>query len=435
MYQVVLGLGSNMGQKLHYLRQAVMLIAQELGEIKKFSPIYQTKALLPNNAPSNWDIDYYNVAVLVSTTLSPERLLDSIKRIEIQLGRDPNHAFWSPREIDIDILCYDDLVYQSERLQIPHRYLLERNFALQPLLDVWSNWCYSERAINLYARLKTMPALTMAPFTLSGSQIMAIVNLSADSFSTHAEGVVAIEQFTQYIVNLVNLGAEVIDLGAESTKPNAIAKSAENHWQTLMPYLEIVNELVKTKILPLHLQVSIDTYHAGVVEKALAYECVTMINDVYGIEEQEIAKLLSNKPIAYVFMHQLGKAGTEYLSPDRDPVEELISYGQGKITKLLGYGLKREQLIFDMGIGFGKYPYQAQHLLQHVEKIKASLGISLLVGHSRKASVMPCVIGANNDLKDLATAMITRSLIHKNIDYIRVHNVSFARVAKQLPFM
>ena len=108
MREVVLGLGSNVGRKLSNLRQAVDLIAKRIGQVQRVSPIYRTKALLPANAPPSWDIDYYNLAVLVQTDLAPEVLLSEVKRIETTLGRDPEHAFWSPREIDIDILCCED---------------------------------------------------------------------------------------------------------------------------------------------------------------------------------------------------------------------------------------------------------------------------------------------------------------------------------------
>lgn len=432
MSEVVLGLGSNVGCKLLNLRQAVDLISKQIGRVQSVSPIYQTKALLPPNAPSSWDIDYYNLAVLVQTNLEPRKLLSEIKQIESALGRDPEHAFWSPREIDIDILCCEDLSYQSECLTIPHKELLKRNFALKPLLDVYPCWCYPQYIGDLYQHIKTMPMLETAPFTLAGSQIMAIVNLSNDSFSQQGEQIVPLEQFEQYIIELVNEGAEVIDLGAESTKPGVNPITAEVYWQRLKPYLEIVEALVNARILPVDLKVSIDTYHAEVVAKVLNYTCVKIINDIYGTEAKSMADLINDKDVDYIFMHQLGAAGDQYLAIDCDPVSEVITFAKEKIHMLIDEGMCKEQLIFDVGIGFGKTAYQAQCLLEAIDEIKEALDVKVLVGHSRKASVMPHVAGKDNAQRDLATAMISRDLIKKGVDYLRVHNVRLTAMAKHI---
>ncbi|WP_119327962.1 dihydropteroate synthase [Cysteiniphilum halobium] len=432
MREVVLGLGSNVGHKLSNLRQAVDLITKHVGQVQEVSPIYQSKALLPPNAPSTWDIDYYNLAILVQTDLDPEALLNEIKGIETKLGRDPDHAFWSPREIDIDILCCANLIYQSDYLTIPHKELLKRNFALKPLLDVYPCWHHPEYPNDLYQYSKTMPALKIAPFTLSGSQIMAVVNLSSDSFSQDGECVISLDAFAQYIRKLVEEGAEVIDLGAESTKPGVSPLTAKVYWQRLRPYLEIVESLVNARVLPIDLKVSIDTYHAEVVAKALNYTCVKIINDVYGLEAKEIVALIKDKAIDYVFMHQLGIAGSKYLASDSNPISEVIAFAKKKIKMLTDAGMHTEKLIFDVGIGFGKTSYQAQCLLENIAEIKKSLGIKILVGHSRKASVMPYVVNKDNTQKDLATAMISRDLIKKDIDYLRVHNVALTTMAKHI---
>ena len=94
--------------------------------------------------------------------------------------------------------------------------------------------------------------------------------------------------------------------------------------------------------------------------------------------------------------------------------------------------MRKKRLIFDIGIGFGKTAYQAQQLLGAVAEIKESLGIKMLVGHSRKSSVMPYVAGEDNAEKDLAAAMISRDLMKKGVDYLRVHNVRLTAIAKHI---
>ncbi|WP_116964174.1 dihydropteroate synthase [Fastidiosibacter lacustris] len=432
MPKVVLGLGSNLGAKLDYLRKAVDLIDKRIAKIIATSKIYQTSALLPQSAPVSWNIDYYNMALLIETTLEPQALLLGIKAIETEMGRDALHAFWSPREIDIDILCYGDVTLSSDALNIPHKALLERNFALKPLLEVYPNWRYPNKDIDLYEYLKKMEKLKLAPFTLSATQIMAIVNLSIDSFSAEEAQPPTVDEFAGYVMRLIEEGAEVIDLGTESTKPQVKAKTAEKNWLMLQPYLIVLDELIKYTGLSVTPKVSIDTYHAQVVENALHYSCVNMINDVYGIEAQAIANLIKGADIKYVFMHQLGKAATNYLDINRDPVLEVIEYAQQRIADLMSWGMKKEQLIFDIGIGFGKHDYQARALLKHVDKIKSALGVEILIGHSRKSSVMRVVEGKSNLYKDIATAMIAHELIQKNVDYLRVHNVDLTNMARQI---
>lgn len=435
MQNIVLGIGSNVGQKVLNLNQAISLINQKIGLVKKVSPIYQTKALLPPNAPSSWDIDYYNLCALLQTHLRPEDLLIKIKSIEVALGRNSNHAFWSPREIDIDILCFENLFYNSPTLTIPHRGLLKRSFALRPLLDVYPDWPCPLMPINdLYKRLELIsPKFRMLPFSVgnkNSSKIMGIINLSQDSFSQNNAPVIPLKDFSKHITNLVNQGADIIDVGAESTKPLSQPISSKLYLERLLPYLDIIESLTKSNSLPIDLKVSVDTYHAGVVSKLLNYSCVKIINDVYGSQSEKIVSLIKDKNMKYVFMHQLGFPGGRYLNEKINLKSQIITFAKNRITKLLSYGIGRNKLIFDIGIGFGKNFYQSKLLLDSIHEIKELIGVEILVGHSRKASVMQYVANEGNEQKDIATAMISRDLIRKGIDYLRVHNVSLAGMSR-----
>jgi 2-amino-4-hydroxy-6-hydroxymethyldihydropteridine diphosphokinase len=98
-------------------------------------------ALLPAGAPASWDMNFLNMAVAGETTLSPQELLVAIKDIEKNLGRKTGEV-WAPRELDIDILAYDDVVLEAPGLSIPHRALLDRDFALLPLVELAPDWHY-----------------------------------------------------------------------------------------------------------------------------------------------------------------------------------------------------------------------------------------------------------------------------------------------------
>ncbi len=135
--KVFLALGSNKGNKIEYLKDALNLIGK-LPEtsINSYSSVYET-------APFGFirQDNFLNMAVEIFTELNPVELLSSLKNIEKQLGRKKSFK-WGPREIDIDILLYEDLIISNEELTIPHRYLLERDFFLVPLLEINSEIIY-----------------------------------------------------------------------------------------------------------------------------------------------------------------------------------------------------------------------------------------------------------------------------------------------------
>lgn len=131
---IVLGLGSNIGDRLSFLRLAVRQLSPFITHLQ-CSPVYESPALLPVGAPAEWDIAYYNMAVRGETKLTPTELLQAVKQAEQAIGRQVR-GHWGPREIDIDILVYGDTVMDTPELTLPHKGLLSRDFALVPLADI-----------------------------------------------------------------------------------------------------------------------------------------------------------------------------------------------------------------------------------------------------------------------------------------------------------
>jgi 2-amino-4-hydroxy-6-hydroxymethyldihydropteridine diphosphokinase len=155
---IVLGLGSNLGLREEHLRRAVEALGKRIDNIV-CSPVYESRALLPEGAPRSWDMPFLNVAVRGDTALEPRELLVQVKEIEKTLGRAPRGR-WGPREIDIDILAYGGYVIAEPALVIPHRELLTRDFALIPLADVAPDWVHpladgGKKASELAARMPT----------------------------------------------------------------------------------------------------------------------------------------------------------------------------------------------------------------------------------------------------------------------------------------
>lgn len=133
MHTVYLHLGSNIGDRRSHIFTAISAIDAEVGEVTASSSMFMTEPW------GNQDQSYFvNAAVGVTTTLNPIEVLDRCQSIEQKMGRE-RKEHWGPRIIDIDILLYDDLVIDSDRLTIPHTYMHERNFVLEPLAEIDPN--------------------------------------------------------------------------------------------------------------------------------------------------------------------------------------------------------------------------------------------------------------------------------------------------------
>ena len=137
---VILGLGSNMGDRLANLREAASRLSEILTGMR-FSRIYESKALLPSGAPAEWDKPFLNMAVSGETKLASAGVFIAIKKIEREMGRQ-SQGNWGPRVIDIDILAIDNQIERTADLIVPHRDLLLRDFALLPLAELAPGWQY-----------------------------------------------------------------------------------------------------------------------------------------------------------------------------------------------------------------------------------------------------------------------------------------------------
>ncbi len=136
---IILGLGSNVGDRLNNLTGAIKLLSESVVTAITVSAVYESQAVLKADAPEEWNKPFLNMAISGETHLTPEALLTQIKCIEKRLGRN-DVRLWAPREIDIDILAYDDFYVSSKSLSIPHESLCHRPFALLPLADLTPNW-------------------------------------------------------------------------------------------------------------------------------------------------------------------------------------------------------------------------------------------------------------------------------------------------------
>jgi len=433
---VVLGLGTNSGDRLHNLRQALAALRLLKLDIEAISPIYISDALLPENAPKQWNQAYFNIALRCKTRLTPEALLNAVQMIEQQLGRPKEHAFWGPRLIDIDLLAWDEHSQQTEHLTLPHPELLNRPFALWPLADVMPFWVHPKKDKTAAELVEAWGSRFSgeAPFhtrqlaqRLTGAKLVGILNITPDSFTDggkYFDPASALQQAHQ----LIEDGAEIIDIGAESASPRATPISWQEEWQRLEPVLTLMQTEKRKFIIPP--KISIDTRHAETATRALTYG-VDWINDIGGFDQPAMCQALLNSPARIVVMHHVNipEQRDRLLARDQDPVLLTLDWGRKRIAELVEKGFTAEQIIFDPGIGFGKMPEQSLEILRRMKEF-TSLKVELFVGHSRK-TFFPYLKGKPLVERDLETALTSLFLSTQGVAYLRIHNVAMhARVLK-----
>ena len=143
MHKVLLGLGTNLGDKIKNLEFALKSLSNQIGEITRISSVYETEAWGVQNQDN-----YYNIAVEINTPLFPLVLIKKLLEIETSLGR-VREKKWDSRIIDIDILFFENYIISTDHLQLPHPYLEKRNFVLEPLNEIVSNFVHPKRRQNI----------------------------------------------------------------------------------------------------------------------------------------------------------------------------------------------------------------------------------------------------------------------------------------------
>ena len=417
-----------------HLRTAYHTIRNTAGiTVLQVSPVYISDALLPENAPAEWDLPYFNLALRCETTLEPLALLKAIKNVELLCGRNVNSVRWGPRDIDIDILAWEELVIQQDSLNIPHKSLQERPFALWPLSDVAPSWRFP-LAGNHHG--KTAAEIVEAwgsrftgdaPFhtrqinqRVDTPKLVGVINVTPDSFSDGGR-FCNIDSAVAQASQLVNAGAEILDLGAESTAPSATAISPEIEWQRLEPVLSAINAAKKSFLLtPV---ISIDTRHPYVAAQALLAG-VDWINDVTGLQDPAMRDIIAQSKVDCVVMHHVSiPASRAHVLPrGQDVVKMIFDWGKERLELLDKSGISRDRIIFDPGIGFGKVPEHSLALIKHAS-VFSQLGVRVLVGHSRKSflSLFTSQLAADRDVETMIISMYLGK--QHGVDYLRLHNI------------
>lgn len=331
------------------------------------------------------------------------------------------------------------------------------------------------------------------------TKLVGILNVTPDSFSDGGK----FSSFNAAILQLKKMleeGADVIDIGAESTRPQATKISDEEEWKRLEKILPaVVSEVKKfNEKTGKKTQTSIDSYHFSTIKKAHEIG-VDIVNDVSGLIDKKIIEFIAEKNLTTILMHNLsiptnpdlgtysessncdGRlaqiscassldvcldtprfAAQKYapstssqrdseqvlINPHLNVVEEILNWAREKISYLEKNGVKKSQLIFDVGIGFGKNAAQSIRILKNIDSFRV-LGLPLYVGHSKKSFLdeLDCTdSNLSSRLHDVAhppkehnpaiqcgdkyvldrtqkTLIISKYLAQKNVEFLRVHDV------------
>lgn len=259
------------------------------------------------------------------------------------------------------------------------------------------------------------------------TSLVGILNLTPDSFSDGST-FIAHETALNHFENMVKEGAKVIDIGAESTRPGAAPMTADEEWDRLGPFLEV---LAAKKRLEgtLGAKISIDSYHPETIQNCIDLKMIDYANDVNGLKNPEMVKVLKKSDIKIIFMHSLSVPADKNICirGDEDELEVLKRFATTQIYELEKQGIERERLIFDVGLGFGKTPKQSYSIIKNIHQFK-SLGVKLYVGHSEK-SFLSIFTNKPAGERNIETAVISAYLAANGVDYIRVHDVALNKRA------
>jgi dihydropteroate synthase len=262
---------------------------------------------------------------------------------------------------------------------------------------------------------------------LSKPKVMAIVNLTPDSFATHtmqadwAEH--PISSHTQWIKGSLahaqaqlKAGADILDIGAESTRPGATVVPLEEEWSRLEPILQ---EVVKWGV-----PISVDTYKPQIMARALDLG-VDIINDIWALRQSQALEVLASFNAGICLMHMHANPQTMQVNPmSGDVVAQVSDFLAERVKACADQGIQRSRLILDPGVGFGKTVAQNFDLLHRQQKMLSAFEpLPFLIGWSRKSS-LGAVTGLAVEDRVGASVVAAVLAIERGAQVVRVHDVA-----------
>jgi dihydropteroate synthase len=247
---------------------------------------------------------------------------------------------------------------------------------------------------------------------LSRPLVMGIVNVTPDSFSDSGRHLLRDAAIT-HAHQLIAEGADILDIGGESTRPGALSVSAQEELDRVLPVIEGLRGVV----VPL----SIDTCKPGVMRAALAAG-VHMVNDINALQQPEALAAVVASDAAVCLMHKQGLPQTMQQKPHyEDVVHEVMEFLRSRIAAVEAAGVARNRIMVDPGFGFGKTLAHNLTLLRNLDKFTV-LGVPLLTGLSRK-SMLGLITGQDVDKRLAASLAAALLAVQRGAGIVRVHDV------------
>lgn len=446
--EVVIALGSNVGNRVDNFNEALQLMKKSGMHITRHGCLYETEPVYVTDQPL-----FLNSAVRGITKLGPHELLRVLKKIEKDMGRTDGIRY-GPRPIDLDILFYGKFRVNSEILTIPHERIWERPFVMAPLMDVMGSAMESDTVASWHSFSKLSGGLFESWEKLGGESLigknglkrvlptgnvlwdwslktsmMGILNLTPDSFSDGGK-FQSVEAAVSQVRMMILEGADIIDIGAQSTRPMASRLSAQEELDRLIPVLDAVLKMpeVEGKLL------SVDTFHSEVASEAIG-KGAHIVNDVSaGQLDPNMLDVVAGLKVPYVAMHMRGNPSTmqnsENLQYD-NVCKQVASELYLRVRDAELSGIPAWRIIIDPGIGFSKNTEHNLDILMGLPNIRTelagkSLALShapMLIGPSRKRFLGDICARPAAAERDPATIAAVTAGVLGGANIVRAHNV------------
>ena len=263
-----------------------------------------------------------------------------------------------------------------------------------------------------------------ARFTLdlSAPKIMGIINITPDSFSDGGTYSQSVQAALKHAEQLLEDGADILDIGGESTRPNADYVPPEAEWQRVQP---ILAELARWNV-----PVSLDTRRAGVMRAALERGWADIINDVQGLEDTGAVEIVAQSQAGVCLMHMKGLPENMQNNPQYgDIAAEVAQYLDARAAACLAAGIAAERLVLDVGFCFGKTLAHNIALMQQLNRLPLRHDLPQLVGVSRKSMIGALTgreVPAERVAGSVAAALFA---VRQGAKIVRVHDVKETRDA------
>lgn len=228
--------------------------------------------------------------------------------------------------------------------------------------------------------------------------VMSIINLTPDSFYDKSR---ATDSFKSAVDKHISDGADILDIGAQSTRPGYTEVGADEEIKRLEPLWEIIDEIT--------VPVSVDTYWEKTARYALSHGA-DMINDVWGLKDNGMAECIAEFDAAVCIMHN--QYGTEY----KNILDDMDAYFERALNKAIKAGIDKDRICIDVGIGFGKTREQNFEVLDNLEHFH-KFGYPMLLGTSRKS-----LYGGDISSRLVPTLETTAKAFMKGVRFVRVHD-------------